>query len=69
MYYGLVSYRNRIGRSFSNKERGLFIIILMLLVMSVYSIEHLKKRIYDADNIARQLSEPELLLKSCLIEL
>ena len=63
VYYGLVSYRNQIGISFSNEVYGFIIIILILLVNIVYQI--IGHRINAANNIARQLSELESLLKTC----
>ena len=66
MYYGLVSYRNRIGMRFSNKEYGLLIIILILLVKIAYQIEHSIQNIrckqYSNDNSRTGIALEEVLI-------
>ena len=49
VYYGLVSYITWIGMSFSNKECGLGIILLILFVEFSYSIEHLLQELRFRD--------------------
>ena len=56
-----------IERSFSNKECGLVIISLTLLNLRLFIKLSIQYRTYAEDNIARQLSETELLSKRCYL--
>ena len=67
----VVAYRTRIEMSFSNKERGLDIIILILLVNFLYSIELLLQNIrcrhYSKATFRTRIALEEVLFGQFLV--